>query len=143
MAEKYFAYIDDNNVVQNVSMYDVDTEEAGIALYRDALGNQNANIKETFENASDASTRYNYARIGGTWDSSNSAFIGPQDYPSWTLDGSFQWVAPVAKPTTDYVGDLYLISEWDEAGQKWNGLNTTNNVVEYVWNPTSLEWESI
>ena len=32
MAERYFAYIDDSNVVQNVSMYDVDTEEQGIAL---------------------------------------------------------------------------------------------------------------
>ena len=143
MAERYFAYIDDSNVVQNVSMYDVDTEEEGIALYRDALGNQNAIIKETFENASDASTRYNYARIGGTWDPSNSAFINPQEYPSWTLDSSFQWAAPKAKPTTDYVGDLYLISEWDEVGQKWNGLNTTNNVVEYVWNPATLAWDSI
>jgi len=143
MADKLFAIMDDSNTVTNVMVVDATDEADGISKVRTIIDNPTAVVAETFENASDASTRYNYARIGGTWDPSNSAFINPQEYPSWTLDSSFQWAAPIAKPTTDYVGDLYLISEWDEAGQKWNGLNTTTNVVEYVWNPSTLAWDPV
>ena len=143
MADKLFAIMDGSNIVTNVMIVDATDEADGISKVRTIIANPTAVVAETFENATDASTRYNYARIGGTWDPSNIAYYDPRPYTSWTLNSDYQWIAPVTKPNTDYVGDVYVVSEWDEAGQKWNGLNTNNNVVEYVWNPTTLEWDTI
>ena len=140
MADKLFAIMDDSNTVTNVMVVDATDEADGISKVRTIIDNPTAVVAETFENASDASTRYNYARIGGTWDPSNSAFINPQEYPSWTLDSSFQWAAPIAKPTTDYVGDLYLISEWDEAGQKWTAKDFEDPPNSFNWDVPTLAW---
>lgn len=58
--------------------------------------------------------RKNYAGIGYTYDSQRDAFIPPQPFPSWVLDGqSCVWQAPVAYPTD---GKNYL---WDEATGGW------------------------
>tara|TARA_A100001515_G_C4471651_1_gene177031 strand:+ start:104 stop:535 length:432 start_codon:yes stop_codon:yes gene_type:complete len=143
MAIKNFALVDGNNIVTNITIYDVDSEAEGVALYRAALGDDTANVVETFQNANDASTRWNYAGIGYTWDSANSAFYEPKPFDSWTLDSSYQWQAPVTKPNTDYVGDIYLISQWNEGESRWDGFNATTDTVEYVWNPNTLAWDSI
>jgi len=143
MADKIFAIMDGSNIVTNVMVVDAVDEADGISKVRTIIENPTAVVAETFTTATDASTRYNYARIGGTWDPSNVAYYDPRPYTSWTLNSDYQWIAPIATPNTNYVGDVYLVSEWDEAGQKWNGLNATNNVIEYVWNPTTLAWDTV
>lgn len=58
--------------------------------------------------------RKNYAGIGYTYDSQRDAFIPPQPFPSWVLDGqTCVWQAPVAYPND---GNNYL---WDENTGSW------------------------
>ena len=42
MATKNFALVDGNNIVTNITIYDVDSEAEGVALYRAALGDDTA-----------------------------------------------------------------------------------------------------
>jgi len=51
--------------------------------------------------------------IGYTYDEVNKVFIAPKPYPSWTLDNSFNWIAPTPYPTD---GKLHV---WDETKTVW------------------------
>jgi len=143
MSQGYFAFMDNSNVVAGVTVLDVATEAQGIAATRAIVGNPNAIVAETFDPATDAATRYNYATIGGIWDDTNSAFVNIKPYASWTLNADYKWEAPIATPTANDVGGVYVVSEWDEDKQQWNGLNTNTNIIEYVWNPNTLAWDLI
>lgn len=57
--------------------------------------------------------RRRFAGVGFTYDAENDVFIGPQPFPSWSLDENFDWQAPVAKPDD---GKFYY---WDEDDQSW------------------------
>jgi len=57
--------------------------------------------------------RKQYPGAGYKYDKANDVFIAPQPYPSWALDGSFDWQPPTAKPDD---GKLY---EWDEENTQW------------------------
>ena len=143
MADKYFAILDDNNIVTDCILLDVADEAEGIAQARNVKDNQSLTVVETFFGANDAATRYKYAGRGNIWDSVNQAFYTPQPYASWSLDSNFKWQSPVAFPTTDMVGDIELSVPWDEDNQKWKGINLTNNQYEYDWNAATLAWDSI
>ena len=58
--------------------------------------------------------RKQYAGKGYTYDSSKDKFIQPQPYPSWSLDASDDWQAPVNKP--DDVSKNYI---WNETDRQW------------------------
>jgi hypothetical protein len=61
--------------------------------------------------------RKNYAGIGYSYDKQLDAFIPPQPFSSWVLDGdTCLWQAPVPYPTD---GKVYV---WDEANGSWNEL---------------------
>lgn len=106
--------------------------------------------KQTYKNASDAVTRWNYAGIGWTWDSSNSAFILPKPYPSWTLNSSFKWEAPVAWPSVDdqgnslprdrfYEDNLHIY--WDENSSGYLGQRVVDGVtITKEWNSDNSTW---
>ena len=69
---------------------------------------------ETWEEPKGASQRYNYASIGGNYDSSDDAFYGNSPFPSWVLNKkTYVWEAPVAYPED---GKLY---GWDEEKTSW------------------------
>lgn len=60
--------------------------------------------------------RYNYARLGGVYDSIKDAFYVQQPYPSWTLDGSTcYWVPPTVIPEDE--GEYPY--HWDEDTLSW------------------------
>tara|TARA_Y100000031_G_C8067259_1_gene313415 strand:- start:129 stop:659 length:531 start_codon:yes stop_codon:yes gene_type:complete len=87
--------------------------------------------------------RYNYAGPGNTYDSTNDAFIDPKPFPSWILDSSFVWVAPVADPSTFEVdGVPVIIASWDEANTKWFGWKNEDPYPEYAWNNSTSIWEA-
>ena len=70
---------------------------------------------ETWEEPKGASQRYNYASIGGNYDSSDDAFYGNSPFPSWVLNKkTYVWEAPVAYPED---GKLY---GWDEEKTSWD-----------------------
>ena len=59
--------------------------------------------------------RKNFAGRGYTYDESADAFIGPQPYPSWTLnETTYKWEPPVAYPDDR---DNYY--RWDETTTSW------------------------
>ena len=70
---------------------------------------------ETWEEPKGASQRYNYASIGGNYDSSDDAFYGNSPFPSWVLNKkTYVWEAPVAYPED---GKLY---GWNEEKTSWD-----------------------
>jgi hypothetical protein len=72
---------------------------------------------ETGEPSEDQSKalRYNYAEIGGQYDSVNDAFVCVKPFPSWTLNTStYTWEAPVPYPD-----DITINYNWDEDSQSW------------------------
>ena len=106
--------------------------------------------KQTYKNASAAERRWKYAGIGWTWDSSNSAFILPKLYPSWTLNSSFKWEAPVAWPSVDdqgnslprdrvYEDNLHIY--WDENSSGYLGQRVVDGVtITKEWNSDNSTW---
>ena len=61
--------------------------------------------------------RKQYAGVGYTYDKVNDVFISPKPYPSWTLDASFDWQPPTAKPDDD--DEMYV---WNEDTQAWDEM---------------------
>ena len=57
--------------------------------------------------------RGNYAGVGYTYDSINDVFVAPLPFPSWVLNSSYLWEAPVAVPQD---GKQY---GWDESIVGW------------------------
>jgi hypothetical protein len=142
MADKYFATLNGSNEVTDIVLVDALDEADGIAKVRNIKDNQSLNVVETFQNASDANTRWNYAVIGGSWDATNSAFINPKPYNSWTLNASYDWVAPVSVPP-DTVDGNYIVSTWNETNLRWDGMDPDTNEVTHVWNPDTSTWDTV
>lgn len=77
--------------------------------------------KFTFRNVT---TGKKYPHVGYTYDSENDVYIAPKPYASWTLSESFEWEAPVSKPT-DWVSEENLNGNrytWNEESQSWDSL---------------------
>ena len=58
--------------------------------------------------------RKQYAGIGFTYNSSKNKFIAAKPYPSWTLNSSSDWEAPVNKPDGS---KMYI---WNETDTQWD-----------------------
>jgi len=57
--------------------------------------------------------RHRFASLGGKYDLNNNVFLRAQPYPSWTLNGDYDWEAPISYPMS---GGMY---DWSEEDQKW------------------------
>jgi hypothetical protein len=55
------------------------------------------------------------AGVGSAYDEDNDVFIEPKPHPSWVLNSTHEWEAPVAYPED---GKHYL---WDEPNEAWVG----------------------
>jgi|TARA_Y100000310_G_scaffold186321_1_gene186471 hypothetical protein len=55
--------------------------------------------------------RKKYAGVGYTYDETADVFIVPQPFPSWSLDGNYDWQPPVPRPEGDYL--------WNEPTLSW------------------------
>jgi len=162
----YFAELDSNNVVIRVMTAPEDivsspNDPAGETWCSNNIPNDpdiqlvdgvypGVAWKQTYKNAFDAVTRWNYAGIEGTYDPVNDAFIQGQLYASWTLDDKFQWAPPVVHPTVDDQGhslprDRFyednLLIDWHEDLLKWIGQRVVDGVtITKEWNPDSSTW---
>ena len=98
-------------VVANEKNLDADGNENevfGAKFCRDLLG---GTWKQTSYNNS---FRKRFAGLNFTYDSEKDAFIPPQPFNSWTLNGStLEWDAPSAYPSD---GNVY---DWDEPTTSW------------------------
>jgi hypothetical protein len=72
------------------------------------------NIDSEFEYIETDINSNNPARKDGYYDYEKQTFINPKPYPSWVLDESNVWVAPVAYP--DDLDNAYM---WDEETINW------------------------
>jgi hypothetical protein len=115
----HFAHLDSTNNVINVEVVNNEVitdingneqEQLGIDFLTQ-LHNSDGRYKQTSYNNS---FRKNFAGIGYKYDTDRDAFISPQPYNSWLLDGTTcWWYSPVPYPTDD------LIYTWDEATTSW------------------------
>lgn len=113
----HFAELNESNVVTQVIVVanaellvdGVESEAKGVDFLESLYGHRN--WRQTSYNGNQ---RKNYAGIGFTYDASRDAFIPPQPFASWTLDGATcRWVSPVPYPDD---GNLY---RWDEDAGAW------------------------
>ena len=81
--------------------------------------------------------RKQYAGVGYSYDSSKDKFILPQPYPSWSLDSSDDWEAPVTYPNVTEIDSNVVFIVWDEDNQKWTGTADSTN---YDWDSSNLTW---
>ena len=107
---KYFAFLDENDVVTQVLPVPDAASESDFAA---RLG---MTCKETFR---DETTRGKYAGPGYSYHESDDIFVGPKPYASWVLNTSAaDWEPPVAAPTD---GRSYF---WNEATTSWQAAES-------------------
>ena len=92
--------------------------------------------------------RKQYAGVGSTYDAAKDKFISPKPHPSWTLDASGDWNAPVTYPNDTEEDSLFVIITWDEDNQKWLGSTFTGNDIsdtetKYEWDASGLSWTAL
>jgi len=105
----HYAWLDENNVVVNVSV-GIDESELIDGLDTETFYSQATgyNIKRTSYNSK---IRGVYAAIGYSYNVDEDIFVTPQPFPSWTRVGSF-WNAPTPIPNK---GKWY----WNEDTLNW------------------------
>ena len=101
----HFVKLDGNNVVQEVIV----AEQDFIIHNPKFLGDSFLWIQTSYN----SNFRKQYAGVGYTYDKANDVFIAPKPFPSWTLDGNYDWQPPIAEPDD---GERYY---WNEATTSW------------------------
>jgi hypothetical protein len=90
----HFARINEDNIVVEVLVIDNSLENRGEDFLANELGLGGTWIQTSYNN----NFRKQFAGIGYKYDYANDLFIAPQPYPSWNLDGNFNWQPPIPKP---------------------------------------------
>lgn len=106
----HFAEIDSNNKVLRVLVVDNSQEHRGQEFLAEDCALGGTWIQTSYN----ANFRGKFAGIGYTYDAVNDRFIEPSPYPSWVLSSSFEWEAPIARPSD---GKSYT---WNEDVQSWD-----------------------
>ena len=102
----HFAKLDKDNIVTEVIVAEQDFINSG------KVGDSFLWVQTSYNN----NFRKQHAAIGHTYDKVNDVFISPQPYPSWTLDDSFDWQPPTARPDDD---KMY---NWNEDTLAWDEI---------------------
>lgn len=115
----HFAQLNSNSIVQQVIVISnddlldsngVEQESIGIQVCRSIFG-PNTNWVQTSYNGN---FRKKYAGIGDKFVSEADVFYNPiAPFPSWTLNGNYDWQPPTPMPTD---GKAY---DWDESTLSW------------------------
>ena len=91
--------------------------------------------------------RKQFAGIGYSYDSSKNKFISPKPYPSWSLNASDDWAAPVTYPNSVEISSKTVYVSWDEANQKWLGetivFGDPDVITNYEWDASGLSWNEV
>jgi len=82
-------------------------EQKGISLCQKLLGGS------WIQTSYHGNFRRRFAGQGYSYDPKLDVFLHPRPFPSWELDKSLEWQAPVPRPVDERE---YL---WDEKGQQW------------------------
>jgi|TARA_B100001750_G_C15022047_1_gene357483 hypothetical protein len=111
----HFAQVEDGIVVR-VLVVSNDDEHRGEDFLNELLGTSDTWIQTSYND----NFRKQFAGPGYSYDSDADEFVQPQPYPSWSLNESNDWVAPVARPEDeDVFPDGPIWTAWDEEKQDW------------------------
>ena len=113
---RYFAEIDQSDTVLRVLVAELDYINSGKA------GNPSNWIEVFMDEDGVTNPKKLYPSIGYNDNSSADIFYPEQPYPSWTLDGNYDWQPPIPKPEhVEYDGNnIDLPWLWDEGTQSWS-----------------------
>ena len=100
----HFAKIEKDNIVTEVIVAEQSFINSG------SVGDSFLWVQTSYNN----NFRKQFAGVKYTYDTVNDVFVKPKPYPSWTLDASFDWQAPIAMPDD---GKKY---GWNEEKQAWD-----------------------
>jgi hypothetical protein len=103
----HFAQIDENNIVLQVLVVDNSLEHRGEDFLANELGLGGRWIQTSYNN----NFRKQYAGFGFWYDETKDIFISPKPFPSWTLNETNDWEAPIERPN-----DLCY---WNEDTLSW------------------------
>jgi len=120
MENKYFAKLDNNNIVVEVQCLnirdccdylEVYSEDIAVGILKKTCG-ANTVWKQTTK----ADNKKFFARVGYSYNAELNVFNPPQPYASWTLNtDTNKWEAPITEPTpTDEEVAAQKYYEWDE-----------------------------
>jgi hypothetical protein len=106
----HFAKIDENNIVQDVLVFDIPDDQ----LPEMELPTGWRWLRTSYNN----NIRKNYAGIGYTYDAVRDAFIAPKPFPSFVLnEETCKWEAPLPYP--EGAMEAGIIHSWDEETNSW------------------------
>jgi hypothetical protein len=148
MANKYFAQLDENNIVIRTGLVDegsAASEAKGEAFLRTLYKEPNAIWKQydkyTVNNTQSKGQtpfRGNSAMIGGEWDEANQVFWHVAPFPSWVKEMSnYSWQAPVAYPSANQTAGYSIF--WNEADQRWDAVKFSDEST-WSWDPDTGTW---
>jgi hypothetical protein len=107
----HYAFIDDNNIVTEVIVGKDENELLEGLTPEEWYGNFRG--QRCIRTSYNHNIRKQYAGIGYSYNETADVFVCPQPFASWSLDGNYDWQAPI-----DYPADGKRYS-WDEANQVW------------------------
>ena len=107
----HYAFIDDNNIVTEVIVGKDENELLEGLTPEEWYGNFRG--QRCIRTSYNHNIRKQYAGIGYSYNETADVFVCPQPFASWSLDGNYDWQAPI-----DYPADGKLYS-WDESNQVW------------------------
>ena len=148
MANKYFAQLDENNIVIRTGLVDegsAASEAKGEAFLRSLYNEPNAIWKQYYkytvnnrQSKGDTPFRGNSAMIGGEWDEANQVFWHVAPFPSWVKEMSnYSWQAPVAYPSANQTAGYSIF--WNEADQRWDAVKFSDEST-WSWDPDTGTW---
>lgn len=116
----HFAILNNQNQVifvtvvanKDITLNGLEVEQLGVDFLFNKVKIQNIypNAVTAKQTSYNSNFRNKYAGIGDTYNTQLDAFISPQPYPSWILNG-VNWEAPAPKPEGDYY--------WNEEQLEW------------------------
>jgi hypothetical protein len=112
----YFAKVGESNTVLQVIVSGADFINSG------KVGDPSTWVECFLDEDGVINPKKQYPGRGYNYDSNADIFYPEQPYPSWTLDGNYDWQPPIPKPEhVEYDGNnIDLPWLWDEDTQSWS-----------------------
>jgi len=117
-----FAKIENNIVVGVLKIDNADCNNLAFPeseivgqSYLSSLGIEGSFLQTSFSKE----FRGNFAGVGDVYNQELDVFHKPQIFPSWQLDETYTWKAPVEMPLTTVEGGMW---DWNENELKWEQI---------------------
>lgn len=122
----HFAKIE-NGVVQEILVVPDEQENRGQEFLADDCGLGGTWVQCSYN----SNIRKQFPGVGYSYDESADVFISPSPFPSWTLDGDYEWQPPTPMPEGSWTDKLPGILGPDHPDVE---------EAPYRWDEGSLSW---